>query len=343
METLLLAADDPDATGRAVDALCDGELVALPTETVYGLAADIRCIHAVAGIFEAKDRPLFDPLIVHLPGRGWLERVTIIPPSQRKLVERLTESFWPGPLTILLPRRIEEVPDLVTAGSDLVAVRMSAHPVFRQVIEPFGHPLAAPSANRFGRISPTTGAHVLSELEGRVPLILDAGPTEHGLESTVVALGPGGTLSILRHGPVTAEMLAGFAILEAQTHSAERSAPGQTPGHYAPRTPLILLEENRPPSVLGNAPGARLGLLALRRDRPCAPGAYEHVEYLSDHGDLKQAATLLFAALRRLDEARLDEIVAEPVPGIGLGRAIMERLRRAAAGSGGSKDPTRAG
>ncbi len=329
METLLLPADEPGAVERAVDLLAAGERVALPTETVYGLAADAGRPEALAAIFQAKDRPFFDPLIVHLPGRDWLERVAIIPAEHRGRVERLVERFWPGPLTILLPRRTEIVPDLVTAGSDRVAVRMSVHPVFRRVIERFGHPLAAPSANRFGRISPTTGAHVFSELTGRIPLILDAGPTAHGLESTVVSIEGEETFSILRHGPVTAEMLGEFGRVEQRTKPGASAAPGQSPGHYAPRTPLSWVG---PPLV-----GERLGLLAYRRDGRPPGGRFERVEYLSESGDLTEAAVRLFAALRRLDEAGLDRIVAEPVPEQGVGRAIMERLRRAVTGSGEEK------
>ena len=307
--------------------------MALPTETVYGLAADAGNPEAVAAIFQAKDRPLFDPLIVHLPSREWLERVAVIPVKQRALVERLIARFWPGPLTILLPRRVKAVPDLVTAGSDLVAVRRSAHPVFGRVIEGFGRPLAAPSANRFGRISPTTGAHVFSELAGRIPLILDAGPTAHGLESTVVAITGKITVGILRHGPVTAEMLAKFGVLHTEQAGPVSSAPGQMAGHYAPRTPLTILEPPLKPAPW-LAPRERIGFLAFRRDAEVS-GPWACVEYLSEAGDLREAAVRLFAALRRLDEANLDKIFARPVPETGLGRAIMERLRRAATGSSG--------
>ena len=326
METLLLDAHAPGATARAVALLAAGELVALPTETVYGLAADAADPQALAAIFQAKERPLFDPLIVHLPDRGWLERLTHSYIAQTALLHRLTDAFWPGPLTILQPRNPAAVPDLVTAGGPLVALRMSAHPVFCAVVQSFGRPLAAPSANRFGRISPTTGAHVLAELAGRVPLILDAGPCAHGLESTVIFPGADGqTIRILRHGPITAETLAAFARVEAPAEVARQASPGQTPGHYAPRTPLRFVGDDR-------THGGRVGLLAYR-PRP-QDGRFAAVETLSEDGDLRVAAARLFAALRRLDEAGLDRIEAERVPEEGLGRAIMERLRRAAAGSG---------
>lgn len=333
VETILLEAGKPGAVDRAAALLAAGQPVALPTETVYGLAADAGNPLALAAVFQAKNRPFFDPLIVHLPEPGWVERLTAVAGPQRLLVERLTAAFWPGPLTLLLPRRIEAVPDLVTAGSALVAVRISAHPVFQEVIAVFGKPLAAPSANRFGRISPTTGAHALSELQGCIPLVLEAGPTAHGLESTILALEGAGCLRILRHGPVTAERLAEFGKLVSNGKSASReAAPGQMEGHYAPRTPLRLWDAGK--MELTPRVGRRWGLLAFRRDHLPPLPACSQVEVLSESGDLAEAAARLFSALRRLDEAGLDEIIAETIPLQGLGRAIMERLVRAAAGSG---------
>ena len=335
VETSLLAAESSGAIQRAAALLMAGELVALPTETVYGLAADAGNPQAVAAVFQAKERPFFDPLIVHLPGMDWLEKLTRIAVGQMDMVERLTKAFWPGPLTILLQRRLEMVPDLVTAGSSLVAVRQSAHPVFQAVVTSFGRPLAAPSANRFGRISPTTGQHAYAELRGRIPLVLEAGPTVHGLESTIVALDGVEGLRVLRHGPVTAEKLAEFGkmVSDAKPTSMVLSAPGQIAGHYAPTTPMRWLHsEHEQPGT--KPPGRKSGLLAFRKDSPSTKEDYEQVETLSESGDLREAATRLFAALRRLDEADLDEIVAEPVPETGLGRAIMERLGRAVTGSG---------
>ena len=330
MDTVLLDADEAGAIQRAVSLLQAGELVALPTETVYGLAGDAGRPETAAAIFQAKDRPLFDPLIVHLPTLDWLERLTR--PSPGGI--RLAEKFWPGPLTLVVTRRADCVPDLVTAGGEFVAVRMSAHPVFRAVIEGFGRPLAAPSANRFGRISPTSGAHVLTELGGRIPLILEAGPTTHGLESTIVSVEDDGTLVILRHGPITEEMLAEFAPVRSVGRGipAVASAPGQLAGHYAPRTPLKLVDDAATP--MPASVGRTTGLLAFRRDAPPAADLYKTVEFLSEAGGLREAAVRFFAALRRLDESGVDAIVAEPVPEIGVGRAINERLRRAATGSG---------
>src|SRR5215831_6795362 len=169
-------AEKNEAVGRAVELLRKSEIVALPTETVYGLAADALNPIAVAKIFEAKERPRFDPLIVHLPNREWLEKIVDLPANDRKLILNLTDKFWPGPFTMVLPRR-GIVPEIVTAGLDTVATRISAHPVFAEIICAFAKPLAAPSANRFGRVSPTTAQHVLDELERRIPLIVNAGAT----------------------------------------------------------------------------------------------------------------------------------------------------------------------
>ncbi len=205
--------DQQAAVAAAVELLRKGEPVALPTETVYGLAADALNPIAVAKIFEAKGRPRFDPLIVHLPDHGWLEKIVDLPALDRQLILKLTERFWPGPFTIVLPKR-KIVPDIVVAGLETVAVRMSAHPVFSEIIRAFAGPLAAPSANRFGRVSPTTAQHVLDELEGRIPMIIDAGPTAHGIESTIVAIG-GGKIDILRRGPITAEQLLAWASAHA--------------------------------------------------------------------------------------------------------------------------------
>src|SRR5438552_17850515 len=196
------------AVRKAVALLQKGNPVALPTETVYGLAADALDPTAVAKIFEAKGRPRFDPLIVHLPDRDWLEKIADLSGQDRQSILKLAEKFWPGPFTMVLPKR-DIVPDIVTAGLDTVAVRISAHPVFAEIVGELDEPLAAPSANRFGRVSPTTAQHVLDELDGRIPLIVDAGPTEHGIESTIVAVRDG-RIAVLRRGPITHEQLSEF-------------------------------------------------------------------------------------------------------------------------------------
>ncbi len=299
-----------DGVREAASLLASGGLVALPTETVYGLGADALNPGACARIFEAKDRPLSDPLIVHIPSIEWLERLAVVPDVARLLAER----FWPGPLTLVLPRR-SIVPDIVTAGQETVALRMSAHPVFQDVLNAFAGPVAAPSANRFGRISPTSAQHVLAELEGRIPLIVDGGPCRHGIESTIVLAAEDG-LHILRHGPVTAEELAAFGPVHGAV--AGISAPGGLLSHYAPRTPLRIGS----PAARANA-----GLLSWQ----ASGEGFARVEFLSRSQDLTEAAANLYGAMRRLDEAGLEEIIAEPLPETGLGAAIMERLRKASA------------
>lgn len=319
METQLLAHDAPGAIERALALLAAGEPVGLPTETVYGLAGDALNPAAAAAIFHAKERPFFDPLIVHLPDREWVGRLTHPSPAAESLLDR----FWPGPLTLLRPRRAGAVPDLVTAGGALVAVRISAHPVFAAVIGEFGRPLAAPSANRFGRISPTRAQDAMEELGGRIPLVLDGGPTDHGVESTIVEIAGDGAFIIRRHGPVTAEALAEFGPVRPATGARPDLAPGELPGHYAPRTPLRLLDAH-------GAGGA--ALLGFRRDQPPAGAARAaNVEWLSETGDLREAAARLFGALRRLDAVGAPCILAELAPARGIGVAINERLARAAA------------
>ncbi len=357
METRLAPTHTPEllhaAVAAAVAELEAGNPVALPTETVYGLAADALRPDAVVKIFEAKERPLFDPLIVHLPNLEWLERITAIPARSRRFVDGLIARFWPGPLTLVLPRR-DNVPDLVSSGLPTVAVRMSAHPVFQAVCGAFGKPLAAPSANRFGRISPTTAQHVITELGGKIPLIVNGGATEFGLESTIVKV-EGSVLRLLRAGPVTPEGLGSVwrSVKESQKEYPNEievseffeklgvafpatppsneglliEAPGQLLTHYAPMTPMRLL-----PRRLDFLPVAaskrRLGLLAFSQ-RP-AGSDFVEVEVLSETEDLREAAATLFAKMRRLDEAGLDLLYAEPVPEAGLGIAIMDRLRKAA-------------
>jgi L-threonylcarbamoyladenylate synthase len=310
-----------EAVRRAVELLRGGEAVALPTETVYGLAADALREEAVLKIFQAKSRPQFDPLIVHLPDAGAIGRVAIIEKAVRPLFERLQKRFWPGPLTFIFPRRAV-ISDLVTAGLNTVAVRLSAHPVFSEIIRTFGGPLAAPSANQFGRISPTTAAHVREELDGLVPLIVDAGPTKHGLESTIIAL-RNGRIEILRHGPVTQEQLAEFGEIAFIGPTSHPEAPGQLPSHYAPRTPLVLVDDA---ATFTCPAGKRCGMLAWNRPEQ---DEFAEVRRLSKRQDVVEAATNLFRFLRELDGQSLDFIIAEKVPDQGLGAAINDRLRRA--------------
>ncbi len=311
------------AIQHAVELLHRGEIVALPTETVYGLAADALDPVAVAKVFEAKNRPFFDPLIVHLPDGNWLERVAKVDKSFRSQIGELISQFWPGPLTIILARQ-PAVPDIVTGGLDTVAVRMSSHPVFAETISVFGKPLAAPSANRFGRVSPTTAQHVLDELHGRIPLIIDGGPTTHGIESTIIAMHDN-EIHILRRGPITAEQLSKFGNINVVSTSQKIYAPGQLPSHYSPKTPLRLIDNAETFAVPENC---RVALLAWNPSMPT--GRFAAVRILSERQDLREAAANLFRYLRELDELNQDLIVAERVPSQGLGEAILDRLERAA-------------
>lgn len=294
-----------------------GEIVAMPTETVYGLAARALDPIACAKIFEAKERPLSDPLIIHIPGMEWLH--WLAKPSA--LAEKLAQTFWPGPLTMVLKRQ-DCVPDLVTAGQESVAIRMSAHPVFAEVLKNLGQPVAAPSANRFGRISPTTASHVMEELGGRIPVILDGGPCLHGIESTIVLVAHE-KLEILRHGPITKEQLSEVAGITEEASNI--LSPGRLKSHYAPLTPLeihsLATLQNWPPSK------KKIGLLSWQ-----APiEGFFAVEVLTPAGDPVEAASRLYGAMRALDAAGLDLIVAEEPPMAGLGTAIVDRLRKAAA------------
>ncbi|MBK1880823.1 threonylcarbamoyl-AMP synthase [Luteolibacter pohnpeiensis] len=320
---------------EAVTLLRAGEVVALPTETVYGLGADAFNPEAVAKVFAAKERPSFDPLIVHIGSVTDLKSVAIVPDEISDTVNRLISEFWPGPLTLILPKH-PDVPDLVTSGLPTVAVRQSAHPVFRAINKELGRPIAAPSANRFGRISPTSASAVSKELDGRIPLIVDAGACSEGLESTIISIEPReGKKPIFRlhrAGPITKEQLQAFGKVEKlkQVSADQPLAPGQLPSHYAPLTPLILLES---PTDFKPEPGKKYGLLSYKGedDSPYADiHDWEMIEALSPgSGKLAEAAIRLFFTMRLMDEAGLDCIVAEPLSETGLGVAIMDRLRRA--------------
>ena len=322
MTTRVLPAIDagqiPAAAGEAARLLRAGDVVALPTETVYGLACDALNADAAAKVFAAKERPSFDPLIVHVAGADWIETLSTVSGAAESLAHQLARAFWPGPLTMVLPSK-DLVPDLVRSGLPTVALRCSAHPVMTAVVGELGRPLAAPSANRFGRISPVTAPDVVEELGGRIPLILDGGPCRHGLESTIVAVEEN-RLVLLRPGPVTNEELQKFALLEVAAARGAVAAPGMLESHYAPRTPLRLWKEDagRPDDAHES------GLLAFGAVGP----GFARVEVLPS--DAADAAPLFFAALRRLDAAGVKRIYAREIPESGLGRAIMDRLRKAA-------------
>ncbi len=308
----------PHQLHEAAELLRCGQVVAMPTETVYGLAAVAMDLQAVARVFELKGRPRFDPLIVHAANmQQAFELAADVPP----LARRLAQAFWPGPLTLVL-EKASAIDDLVTAGLGTVALRVPDHELARQLIEAAGGVLAAPSANRFGGISPTRPQHVLDELGHDVP-VLDGGPCRRGVESTVVAVSSEGEPVVLRLGAIAVEQLSEVAerTLEVRTSSDQPPAPGMLSRHYAPRTPLVLVERFERPQ-----PGQRVGALCLDQD----PAGYAAVERLSAGGELVVAAANLFAAMRRLDGEHLTRIEACLVPEQGLGRAINDRLRRAA-------------
>ena len=297
--------------------LRQGRLVAFPTETVYGLGGDASNGRAVARIFAAKGRPRFNPLIVHVPEFAEAEALAVFDERARDAARR----FWPGPLSLVLRRRADSgLSLLVSAGLDTVALRVPAHPVAQRLLRAAGRPIAAPSANRSGRVSPTSAAHVEAELGRRVALILDGGACPIGLESTVLDL-TGPIPVLLRPGGVTLESLAeafGHVATSAADEQAPRS-PGRLPSHYAPSLPMRL-----------DATTARPGE-ALLAFGPEAPPGFAEILWLSRTGDLAEAAANLFAMLRQLDRPDFTGIAVMPIPERGLGRAINDRLRRAAA------------
>ncbi|OWU85435.1 translation factor Sua5 [Oceanicola sp. 22II-s10i] len=309
-KTLRLTAD-PDGIARAAALLGDGALVAFPTETVYGLGADARNDQAVAGIFAAKGRPQFNPLIVHVANRDLAERHVALTGT----AARLAEAFWPGPLTLVLPLRPDAgIAPLVTAGLGTVGIRVPAHPAAQALLTKFGGPVAAPSANPSGRISPTAADHVLAGLDGRIGAVLDDGPCGVGLESTIVGFDETGRARLLRPGGITAEDIAG--VLGERPLPPEAggkiTSPGQLLSHYAPRG-RVRLNATAPEDgevMIGFGP---------------VPGDTS----LSESGDLAEAAANLFRMLHLFDTA--EAIAVAPVPEEGLGAAINDRLRRAAA------------
>lgn len=302
-----------DAAGiaAAAEVLRGGGLVAVPTETVYGLAARADSADAVAAIYRAKGRPDFNPLIVHVPGIAEAGRLAELDDRARMLAE----AFWPGPLTLVLPRRADSrLAPAVTAGLPTVALRCPAHPAMRAVLEAAGLPLAAPSANRSGGVSPTSAAHVAASLGGKVDLILDGGDCAQGIESTIVALRHGGW-QILRPGPITEARIA--AVLGGGSDAVTSStieAPGQLASHYAPGKPVRLNAER------AEADEFHIGFGAVAGDWN-----------LSASGDLAEAASRLYAALHAGAASSRGRIAVAPVPSDGIGFALNDRLSRAAA------------
>jgi len=301
MQTRVLPFSD-EAIAEAARLILAGEPVAVPTETVYGLAADATNPQAVARIYEAKGRPSFNPLIVHVPGLDEAKRIGRLNDEARALARQ----HWPGPLTLVVPlREGAAIASLVTAGLATVGLRVPAHPAMQALLRAVGRPLAAPSANASGSISPTRAEHVMKSLGGRIPLVIDGGPTERGLESTIVTA-TGGELRLLRRGPIQ------VGASESTTDLIE--APGQLASHYAPSKPLRLNadEAEADEYLIGFGP---------------IPGH----STLSASGDLVEAAAKLFDLLHQAEASPFSGIAVAPVPDQGLGAAINDRLRRAAA------------
>ena len=310
-EPLLLPADDA-GIARAAEVIRGGGTVAVPTETVYGLAARADSADAVAGIYRAKGRPDFNPLIVHVPDVAAAGRLAIM--DER--AEKLAAAFWPGALTLVLPRRGEAVlAPAVSAGLSTVAIRCPAHPVMQARLRASGLPLAAPSANRSGGVSPTSAAHVVASLGARAGAVLDGGETDQGIESTIVGLRDDGSWALLRPGPITEVQIA-EVLGQPATGIASKTieAPGQLASHYAPGKPVRL-----------GAAEAREGEFLI------GFGAIEGAVNLSPTGDLAEAAAQLYACLHRAAEAQEPLIAIAPIPDHGIGIAINDRLKRAAA------------
>ena len=313
---------DAAAVGDAVHCLRAGGLVAFPTETVYGLGADATNAHAIARLYDAKGRPAFNPLISHVTGEAAAQKLARFDGN----AEKLAKSFWPGPLTLILPKAENcPVAELATAGLDSIAVRVPHHDVAQKILAAFGRPVVAPSANRSGHVSPTTAAHVLADLRGRIELIVDGGASLVGVESTIVACL--GEPMLLRPGGLPREAIEQVldrALANAPAESANDAplAPGMLASHYAPRTPLRLDAK---------AVAAGEALLAFGPSPIEGAARAKTSINLSKSGDLIEAAANLFSCLRTLDGAGAQMIAVMPIPPSGLGEAINDRLKRAAA------------
>ena len=305
---------------KARDLLLQNEVVAIPTETVYGLAGNALSEIAVSKIFEAKNRPHFDPLIVHV---SEVSEVSNYVEEIPELAFNLMEHFWPGPLTVLLPKK-KCIPDLTTSGLNEVGIRIPNHPITLELLRGLPFPLAAPSANPFGYISPTSAAHVEAQLGGKIPYILNGGNCSVGIESTVLRV-QHNEIEILRLGGISVEDLQRFTSnIHIQQHSSSTpAAPGMLTSHYAPRKPIYVgnIQE-----LMHSFASQRVGVLSFRKDFQM-----ESQRILSPTGNFTEAASNLFAHLRELDQMKIDVILAEYLPNESLGRAINDKLKRASA------------
>ena len=305
---------------KAVQLLQDGQVVAIPTETVYGLAGNAYNENALAKIFAAKERPTFDPLIVHIAEIDQLEDIAKDIPEA---AYRLAEAYWPGPLTMILPKK-DCIPDLATSGLPSVAVRFPSHPVARQIIKESGLPLAAPSANLFKHVSPTTALHVAEQLGDRIAGIVDGGPCQVGVESSIVSL-TGSTPAILRPGAITPEMvkkILGEVTIKTSSSQPGKpmTAPGQCDTHYRPQVPLYYGEVPQ-----GYALPKRTARIAFGK----TPGPIPETVNLSKAGDMVEATAKLYALMHELDSPDYELILVDPIPNTGIGMALNDRLKRA--------------
>lgn len=320
--TCKILAPTSDNLNRCADFLRQGEVVGVPTETVYGLAGNALSESSVRKIFEVKGRPLIDPLIVHFSSLADAEAHVEFNDRARALAAK----FWPGALTLILPKK-STISDLVTAGLPSAAVRVPSHPIFRRLLERLDFPLAAPSANPFGYVSPTRAKHVNTTLGERIPAVLDGGPCDHGVESTIIDLRNPDTPKVLRPGPITAEEL-GIKITNTQAQTTSKSpqaAPGMLTQHYSPKTPITLFESG------AIAPDVNTNEAVIYNTKPKEPTPSTNIFWLSEDGDLTEIAHNLFMLIQKLDAENYTRLHVERASNQGIGIAINDRLSRAAA------------
>jgi L-threonylcarbamoyladenylate synthase len=307
---------------KAIQILNNEDVVAIPTETVYGLAGNIYSEKAIRKIFEVKQRPLFNPLIVHIPSIDQIEDVVSEFPAK---AQKLAKAFWPGSLTLILPKK-SYIPDVITAGKDTVGVRVPNHPVTLSLLKQLSFPLAAPSANPFNRISPTSSLHVEGYFKNSISMVLEGGACKNGIESTIIGF-ENNEAVLYRLGSISIEdieKIIGNIQIKNKNETAP-NAPGMLAKHYAPKTKMYLVDDVE--KFITDFGTKRIGVLRFKNDRTTS--GIEHLEILSKSGDLKEAASRLYMTLHRLDSLNLDVIVAERFPDIGLGKSINDRLERA--------------
>ena len=307
---------------KAIELLNKEDVVAIPTETVYGLAGNIYSEKAIRKIFQVKQRPLFNPLIVHIPSIDHLEKIVREFPVK---AQKLAEAFWPGSLTLILPKRLN-IPEIVTGGKDTVGVRIPNHPVTLSLLKQLSFPLAAPSANPYNRISPTSSDHVKAYFENTLSMVLEGGECKNGIESTIIGFENNEAI-LYRLGGISVEDIEKIIgkIQIRNKSDTTPNAPGMLAKHYAPKTKMFLLDDLD--KFIENNKSKKIGILKFKENLNTA--SVEHIEILSKSGDLKEAASKLYSTLHKLDSLNLDLIVAERFPDVGLGKSINDRLERA--------------